>query len=68
VQDIEFWVVFFIGNSIKLLKMLLEGKIGWVTSSHLGQLYSKFLGGNFVTFFTSDGEYIEFRLIFVPEN
>jgi hypothetical protein len=30
--------------------MLLEGKISWVTSSHLGQLYSTFLGGNFLTF------------------
>jgi hypothetical protein len=28
---------FFIGNSIKLLKNGLEGKISWVTSSHFGQ-------------------------------
>ncbi len=33
-------IVFIIGNSMKLLKMVLEGKINWVTSSHLGHCRS----------------------------
>jgi hypothetical protein len=28
-----------IGNSINLQKMIIEGKINWVTCSHLGQVY-----------------------------
>ncbi len=36
--DDEFWVIFAIGSSIKSpKKMLLKGKISWVTSSHLAQ-------------------------------
>ncbi len=36
--DIEFFSSFVIGISMKLdKKIVLEGKISWVTSSHLGQ-------------------------------
>jgi hypothetical protein len=35
--DIEFWIVFVIGNSIKLQKMVLEGKNSLATNFHLSQ-------------------------------
>ncbi len=28
-EDIDFWVEFVVGNSKKLQKLVLEGKIGW---------------------------------------
>jgi hypothetical protein len=37
VGDIDFLVVFFIGNLNKLQEMVLEGEISWATNSHLGQ-------------------------------
>ncbi len=40
-RNIEFWIYFFIENSIQLQKMILKGKINWVTSSHLQTLNSK---------------------------
>jgi hypothetical protein len=40
--DIEFWVVFFIENSVKYKKIILQGKkFSWVTSSHLVQFKCK---------------------------
>ncbi len=40
--NIKIWVVFVIGNSIKLQKLVLEGKISQVTSSHLGAIALQF--------------------------
>jgi hypothetical protein len=37
-REIEFSVLFVIGNSIKLPKMILEGKLSSVMSSHFGSI------------------------------
>jgi hypothetical protein len=37
VGDIDFLVIFLVGNLNKLEEMVLEGEISWVNNAHLGQ-------------------------------